>query len=112
MSTINLINYQNKKKLQKLNVNDVMMDFDATSLYPPAMWGEKSVCPKTETGFAFKPHKNDVYVKSCNDQTFNQHCVESATLNIMYYKPPHLTFQHLPVREKVENIEFNRIKNG
>ena len=28
-------------KLQKLNLNDVMMDFDATSLYPSAMWYEK-----------------------------------------------------------------------
>ena len=29
------------KKLQKLNHNDVMMDFDATSLYPSAMWDQK-----------------------------------------------------------------------
>ena len=28
------------KKLQKLNQNDVLMDFDATSLYPSAMWDE------------------------------------------------------------------------
>ena len=28
------------EKLQKLNLNDVMMDFDATSLYPSAMWDE------------------------------------------------------------------------
>ena len=33
------------KKLQKLNLNDVMMDFDATSLYPSAMWDENSVYP-------------------------------------------------------------------
>ena len=31
------------KKLQKLNLNDVRMDFDATSLYPSAMWDEYSV---------------------------------------------------------------------
>ena len=34
------------KKLQKLNVNDVMMDFDATSLYPSAMLDENSAYPK------------------------------------------------------------------
>ena len=28
------------KKIQKLNLNDVMMDFGATSLYPSAMWDE------------------------------------------------------------------------
>ena len=31
------------EKLQKLNLNDVMMDFDATSLYLSAMWDEKLV---------------------------------------------------------------------
>ena len=27
------------------------------------MWDEKSVYPKTESGFVFKPHMNDVYVE-------------------------------------------------
>ena len=49
------IKLQRHKKLQKLNLNDVMMDFDATSLYPSAMWDENSVYPKIESGFAFKP---------------------------------------------------------
>ena len=31
------------EQLQKLNLTDVMMDFGATSLYPGAMWDEKSV---------------------------------------------------------------------
>ena len=48
------------KKLQKLDHNDVMMDFDATSLYPSAMWDEKSVYPKIESAFAFQPHMNNV----------------------------------------------------
>ena len=68
------------KKLQKLNVNDVMMDFDATSLYPSAMWDENSVYPKIETGFAFKPHMNKTYVEAFNNQTFNQDGDESAIL--------------------------------
>ena len=50
------------KALSKLDSNKIQMDFDATSLYPCAMWDEKSVYPKIETGFAFKPHMNDVYV--------------------------------------------------
>ena len=68
------------KKLQKLDVNDVMMDFDATSLYPSAMWDEKSVYPKIESGFAFKPHMNNVYVEAFNNQTFNEDGDESAIL--------------------------------
>ena len=100
------------KKLQKLDVNDVMMDFDATSLYPSGMWDENSVYPKIETGFAFKPHMNDIYVEAFNNQTFNEDGDESAILTIKYYNPPNLMFQHLPVKEKVKKIEVNRMRNG
>ena len=68
------------KKLQTLNLNDVMMDFDATSVYTSAMWGEIFVYPKIESGFAFKPHVNNVYVEAFNNQTFNQDVDESAIL--------------------------------
>ena len=78
-----------------------MMDFDATSLYP-AMWDEKSIYPKKETGFAFKPHMNDSYVEAFNNQTFNQDGNERTFLKIKYYNPPDLIFQHLPIKEKVK----------
>ena len=68
------------EKLQKLNLYKVMMDFDATSLYLSAMWDEKLVYHKLETGFAFKPHMNYVYVEAFTNQTFNQHGNESAIL--------------------------------
>ena len=100
------------EKLQKLNLNDVMLDFDATSLYPSAMWDENSVYPKIETGFAFKPHMNNVFVKAFNDQTFNEDGNESAILRIKYYNPRDLIFQHLPVKEKGTKIEVNRMRNG
>ena len=51
------------KELSKLDLKKTQMDFDATSLYPSAMWDQNSVYPKIETGFAFKPHMNDIYVK-------------------------------------------------
>ena len=88
------------------------MDYDATSLYPSAMWDENSVYPKIETGFAFKPHMNDVYVKAFNNQSFNEDGDESAILTIKYYNPPDLIFQHLPLKEKVKKIEVNRMRNG
>ena len=28
------------------------------------------------------------------------------------YNPPNLIFQHLPEKEKVKNIEFNKMRNG
>ena len=46
------------------------MDFDATSLYPPATWDKNSVYPKIEFGFAFKPHMDIVCVEAFINQTF------------------------------------------
>ena len=100
------------KELSKLNSNKTQMDFDATSLYPSAMWDKNSVYPKRETGFAFKPRMNDVYVEAFNNQTFNEDGDESAILTIKYCNPPDLIFQHILVKEKVKKIEVNRKRNG
>ena len=42
------------------------MNFDATSLYPSALYDEKSVHPKRQSGFALQPHMNDVYMEAFN----------------------------------------------
>ena len=89
------------KNLQKLNLNDVTVDFDATILYTSAMWDENSVCPEIETGFAFKPLMNNIYVEAFNTQNFDGDGSEAAILRIKNYNPPDLIFQHLPVKEKV-----------
>ena len=86
------------KELSKLDSNKTQTDFDATSLYPSAMWDKHSVYPKIETGFAFKPHMNDIYVEAFNNQTYNEDGDESAILTIKNYNPPDLVFQHLPVK--------------
>ena len=70
------------EEMSKLDSNKTQMDYDATSLYPSATWDENSVYPKIETGFAFKPNMNDVYVKAFNNKTFNQDGDESAILTI------------------------------
>ena len=54
---------------------------------------------------------NDVYVEAFNNQTFNEDGDESAMLTIKYYNPPDLIFQHLPVKEKGEKIQVNRMRN-
>ena len=48
------------------------MDFDATSLYPSAIYGEKFVYPKIESDFAFKSHSKDIDKEAFIKQTFNQ----------------------------------------
>ena len=94
------------KELSKLDLNKTQMDFDATSLYPSAMWDKNSVYAKKERGFALKPHMNDVYAEPFENQTFNQDGNESAILRIKYYNLPKLIFQNLPVKEKVKNIKL------
>ena len=56
-----------------------MMDFDATSLYPSAIWDEKFVYPKIETGFAFKPLMNKSYVDAINNQNLTK-----TVMNLLY----------------------------
>ena len=43
---------------------------------------------------------------------FNQGGNECATLKTNYNNPADLILQHLPVKEKVKNIEVIRIRNG
>ena len=54
------------------------MTFDATSLYPSAMWDETSVYPKMEPRFSFTPHLNKIFVNAFHNRTFNQDDIESA----------------------------------
>ena len=109
MLTINLVNCQ-YMKISKKNPNDIMVDLDATALYPSAIWDQNGVYPKIESGVAFKLLMNDIYVEAFNIQTFNQDGNESAILRIKFYNAPDLIFQHLPVKEKVKNKEVNRMR--
>ena len=54
---------------------------------------------------------NDVYVEVFKNQTFNQDGNERPISKKKFCNPPHLIFQHLPVKEKVEKIEVNRMRN-
>ena len=98
--------------MSKIDSNKTQVDYDASSLYPSAKWGENSVYPKIETGCGFKSHMNDVYVEAFNIQRFNEDGDESAILTIKYYNPLDLIFQHLPVKEIVKKVQHTRMRNG
>ena len=110
-------NYINKKLgdlkihklLKQINLIDLLWDFDATSLYPSAMWDEKSIYPRIETGYAYTSAMNDELVNKFNTGNFNR---GSAILKIKYYNPKNLFVQHIPVKEKEGKIEINRMRNG
>ena len=81
--------------LKQLQLNDLLWDFDCTSLYPSAMWEKSSIYPKIETGYAFTADMNDELVEKFNNQTFSQ---GSAILKIKFNNPKSLIVQHLPVK--------------
>ena len=97
------------KLIQKIELVHLLWDFDAVSLYPSAMWDEKSIYPKIETGYAFTPEMNNSLVEMFNNQTFTK---GSAILKIKYYNPRDLIVHYLPVKEKEKKIEMNRMRNG
>ena len=97
------------KLLKQIEIIHLLWDFDAVSLYPSAMWDEKSIYPRIETGYAYKRDMNDELVENFNTCNFNR---GSAILKIKYYNPKNLTVQHLPVKEKEKKIEVNRMRNG
>ena len=70
---------------------------------------KKSIYPRIETGYAFTRDMNDELVEIFNSSNFNQ---GSAILKIKYYNPRDLIVQHLPIKERVNKIEINRMRNG
>ena len=70
------------EELSKLELNIAQKDFDATSLYPSAMWDNDSVYPKIESCKAFKPHMIDMFFIKFNDKLLNQYNDDSAILKM------------------------------
>ena len=97
------------KLIQRIELIHLLWDFDAVSLYPSAMWDEKSIYPRIETGFGYTRDMNNELVEKFNNQTFTK---GSAFLKIKYYNPKNLIVQHLPVKEKEKKNEINRMRNG
>ena len=70
------------RKLKNIGFNRFGMYFDGTNLNPCAMWDEKSVYPKTVTGFPFKLNMNDIYMEAFNKQNSIRSGNESAIKKI------------------------------
>ena len=104
-----LSNLRLHKIIKRIELIHLLWDFDAASLYPSAMWDEKSIYPRIEAGYAFTRDMNDELVEKFNNQTFTQ---GSAILKIKYYNPMNLIVQHIPIKEKEKKIEINRMRTG
>ena len=97
------------KIIKRIELIELLWDFDAVSLYPTATWDENSIYPRIETGYAYMRDMNDTFVEMFNNQTFTR---GSAILKIQYYNPKNLIVQHIPIKEKERKIEINRMRNG
>ena len=95
--------------IHQIKLDELLWGFEAVSLHQSAMWDEKSIYPKIETGYAFTEDMNDELVQKFNTVNSNQ---ESAILKIKYYNPQNLIVQHLPVKEGEKKIEINRMRKG
>ena len=106
------------KELQKIKKDDLLVSYDFNSLYPSAQIDKKSTWPKIETVYPFKKHMNDSICTLFNNGRWNE-LNRSAFLTVKHHNPPNLIFQHLPIKEKIENpyknnrLEgINRMRNG
>ena len=106
------------KDLQKINKDDLLVSYDFNSLYPSAQIDKNSTWPKKETAYPFKKYMNESICTLFNSGKWNE-LNRSAFLTIKYHNPENLIFQHLPIKEKINNPyknkrleEINRMRNG
>ena len=95
--------------LKQTELIHLLWGFDAVSLYLSSMWDKNNICPRIETGYAYTRDMDDELVEKFNTGNFNQ---GSAILSIIYCNPRDLIVQHLPIKERVNKIEINRMRNG
>ena len=111
-------NLEISKDLQKINKDDLLVSYDFNSLYPSAQMDKNSSWPKIETAYPFKKYMNDAVCTLFNSGRWNE-LNRSAFLTVKYHNPKNMIFQHLPIKEKIENPyknnrleEINRMRGG
>ena len=95
-------NLEISKELQKINKDDLLVSYDFNSLYPSAQIDKNSTWPKIEASYPFKKYMNESICTLFNSGRWNE-LNRSAVLTIKYHNPENLIFQHLPIKEKINN---------
>ena len=67
--------------IKQKKLDELLWDFDAVNLYAFAIWDEKSIYPRIETGYVHTKNMNDELVEKIKSGNFNQ---GSAILKIKY----------------------------
>ena len=107
-----------KKKLQNIIKDDLLVSYDFNSFYPSAQKDLNSTWSKLETAFPFKKFVSESICSLFNSGIWNE-LNRTAFLTVKYHNPENLVFQHLPVKEKINNSyktnrldEIKRMKTG
>ena len=95
--------------MSKFELDALLKDFDATSLYPAAVWDENRICPEIEIGYAYLTVMKDEFVQKFISGNFNE---GSVFLKVMYFISKDMVFQHLPVEKKFKKIEVKGLRIG
>ena len=106
------------EELQKIIKNDLLVSSDFNRVYPFAQIDKSSAWPKIETAYPFKNYMSDAVCSLFNSGRLND-LNRSAFLTVEYYNLENLIFQHILVKEKIENPyknnrleKINRMRNG
>ena len=106
------------KELQKINKDDLLVSYDFNSLYSSDQIDINRSWPKIETSYPFKKFMSDAVCTLFNSGRWNE-LNRSAFLTVKYHNPENLVFQHLPVKERIENPyknnrleEITRLRKG
>ena len=106
-----------KQFKMNLIVQDVLMAFDAVSLYPSAMFDENSEYPKAQSARPFNKSEENEFKELFNSQEFRPKC---GIFKVYYEYPNNLFFQPIPAKdnitytqdEKEYSQELIRFRNG
>ena len=86
--------------IKPTKLDELLWCFDATTLYPSAMWDESSIYLRIETGYAYTEDMNKELVEKINNQSFAQ---GSAILKTKLYNQKNYSFNiFLFKREKIK----------
>ena len=90
------------KELQNINKDDLLVSYDLNSLYPNAQIDINSTWPKIETAYLFKKCMSDAVCSLFNSGRWNE-LNRCAFLTVKYHNPENLVFQHVPLKEIINN---------
>lgn len=103
-------NYPTKLESQ----GEYLMAFDATSLYPSAMYDISSEYPKAESARKFKKEEEQEILNKFNTQTFRP---KTGIFTVLFKYPNDMFFQPIPAKDTIQNHEGKkqeiiRFRNG